>query len=136
MCILVITRLLTFSSDILAELDLPRSGIQEILLEYPMGFMDDFEKVDMPDSAMTNQTIMWYYSGQIHIRNMLNNIQRELYPPEGKCTWSQIGLEDAIADVTGGRQRTSCPRYCAAGPLPSATPGMERPLAGWLEVER
>ncbi|KAL8970058.1 MAG: hypothetical protein Q9183_001697 [Haloplaca sp. 2 TL-2023] len=71
-------------SDILAELDLPRSGIQEILLEYPMGFMDDFEKVDMPDSAMTNQTIMWYYSGQIHIRNMLNNIQRELYPPEDK----------------------------------------------------
>lgn len=73
-------------SDILAELDLPRSGIQDISLDYPKGFMDDFEKVDMPDSAMTNQTIMWYYSGQIHIRNMLNNIQCELYPPEGKYT--------------------------------------------------
>ncbi|KAL8999803.1 MAG: hypothetical protein Q9169_001476 [Polycauliona sp. 2 TL-2023] len=72
-------------SDILAELDLPRSGIQNIgTVEYPKGFMDDFEKADMPDSAMPNQTMMWYYSGQIHIRNMLNDIQSELYPPEDK----------------------------------------------------
>ncbi|KAL8733456.1 MAG: hypothetical protein Q9166_002082 [cf. Caloplaca sp. 2 TL-2023] len=71
-------------SDILAELDLPRSGIQNITLDYPKGFMDDFEKADMPDSAIPNQTIMWYYSGQIHIRNMLNDIQSELYPPEDK----------------------------------------------------
>ncbi|KAL8857140.1 MAG: hypothetical protein Q9178_006316 [Gyalolechia marmorata] len=71
-------------SDILAELDLPRSGIQNITLDYPKGFMDDFEKADMPDSAMPNQTMMWYYSGQIHIRNMLNDIQSELYPPEDK----------------------------------------------------
>lgn len=46
--------------------------------------MDDFEKADMPDSAIPYQTIMWYYSGQIHIRNMLNDIQSELYPPEGE----------------------------------------------------
>ncbi|KAL9002148.1 MAG: hypothetical protein Q9188_004910 [Gyalolechia gomerana] len=71
-------------SDILAELDLPRSGIQDISLDYPRGFMDDFEKADMPDSAIPFQTIMWYYSGQIHIRNMLNDIQSELYPPEDK----------------------------------------------------
>ncbi|KAI4089929.1 MAG: hypothetical protein LQ348_003988 [Seirophora lacunosa] len=71
-------------SDILAELDLPRSGIQDINLDYPKGFMDDFEKADMPDSAIPYQTIMWYYSGQIHIRNMLNDIQSELYPPEGE----------------------------------------------------
>lgn len=76
---------LTYScSDILAELDLPRSGIQDIQQDYPKGFMDDFEKADMPDSAIPYQTIMWYYSGQIHIRNMLNDIQSELYPPEGK----------------------------------------------------
>ncbi|KAL8990997.1 MAG: hypothetical protein Q9177_000476 [Variospora cf. flavescens] len=71
-------------SDILAELDLPRSGIQDISLDYPKGFMDDFEKADMPNSAIPYQKIMWYYSGQIHIRNMLNKIQSELYPPEGK----------------------------------------------------
>ncbi|KAL8681305.1 MAG: hypothetical protein Q9186_002569 [Xanthomendoza sp. 1 TL-2023] len=72
-------------SDILAELDLPRSGIQNIMsVEYPKGFMDDFEKADMPDLAIPNQTIMWYYSGQIHIRNMLNDIQSELYPPQDK----------------------------------------------------
>ncbi|KAI4239086.1 MAG: hypothetical protein LQ349_000630 [Xanthoria aureola] len=71
-------------SDILAELDLPRSGIQNITLDYPKGFMDDFEKANMPDSAIPNQTMMWYYSGQIHIRNMLNDIQSELYPPQDK----------------------------------------------------
>ncbi|KAL9614805.1 MAG: hypothetical protein Q9167_000715 [Letrouitia subvulpina] len=69
-------------SDILAELDLPRSGIQDIPLGYPKGFMDDFEKVSMPNSAIPHQTIMLYYSGQIHIRNILNDIQHELYPPE------------------------------------------------------
>ncbi|KAL8777731.1 MAG: hypothetical protein Q9194_002391 [Teloschistes cf. exilis] len=75
------------SADILAELDLPKSGIQDIQLEYPKGFMDDFEKADMPDSTVPpNQTMMCYYSGQIHIRNMLNNIQCELYPPEGHDT--------------------------------------------------
>ena len=74
------------NSDILAELDLPRSGIQNIgNVEYPKGFMDDFEKADMPESAVPNQTMMWYYSGQIHIRNMLNDIQSELYPPKGRC---------------------------------------------------
>ncbi|KAL8664683.1 MAG: hypothetical protein Q9202_002818 [Teloschistes flavicans] len=72
------------SADILAELDLPKSGIQEINIDYPKGFMDDFEKADMPESTIPNQTMMCYYSGQIHIRNMLNNIQCELYPPEDK----------------------------------------------------
>lgn len=73
-----------YRSDILAELDLPKSGIQDIQLEYPKGFMDDFEKADMPEASIPTQTMMCYYSGQIHIRNMLNNIQCELYPPEGK----------------------------------------------------
>ncbi|KAI4196114.1 MAG: hypothetical protein LQ350_006750 [Teloschistes chrysophthalmus] len=71
-------------TDILAELDLPKSGIQDIQLEYPKGFMDDFEKADMPEASIPTQTMMCYYSGQIHIRNMLNNIQCELYPPEDK----------------------------------------------------
>ncbi|KAL9602108.1 MAG: hypothetical protein Q9219_002104 [cf. Caloplaca sp. 3 TL-2023] len=94
-------------SDILAELDLPRSGIQDITLDYPRGFMDDFEKADMPESAVPYQTIMWYYSGQIHIRNMLNDIQSELYPPEGMhgstsppkgawLTWTDLDKERAV----------------------------------------
>ena len=90
------------NSDILAELDLPRSGIQNIgNVEYPKGFMDDFEKADMPDSAVPNQTMMWYYSGQIHIRNMLNDIQSELYPPEGRRLATSI--HGTMADMPNYR---------------------------------
>lgn len=62
--------------------------------------MDDFEKADMPESTVPpNQTMMCYYSGQIHIRNMLNNIQCELYPPEGKHEDKvHLGLACAAAD--------------------------------------
>ena len=50
--------------------------------------MDDFEKANISDDpTMSHERIMWYYSGQIHIRNILNAIQHELYPPEGMLTW-------------------------------------------------
>lgn len=67
-------------SDILAELDLPRSGIQDIIgVNYPKGFLEqaDFEDFNDEESSM-----MFYYSGQIHIRNVLNEIQSNLHPPE------------------------------------------------------
>ena len=74
--------------DILAELDLPRSGIQDIELEYPKGFTElaDFEDIDnqgynVPGSV---QKMMGYYSFQIHIRNSLNSMQKDLHPPENR----------------------------------------------------
>ena len=75
-------------SDILAELDLPRSGIQDIELEYPKGFSElaDFEHIDnqgynVPGSV---KKMMSYYSFQIHIRNSLNSMQKDLHPPENR----------------------------------------------------
>ena len=75
-------------SDILAELDLPRSGIQDMELEYPKGFSElaDFERIDnhgynVPGSV---KKMMSYYSFQIHIRNSLNSMQKDLHPPENQ----------------------------------------------------
>jgi len=73
-------------SDILAELDLPRSGIQDMELEYPKGFSElaDFEHIDNQDVNVPGavQKMMSYYSFQIHIRNSLNSMQKDLHPPE------------------------------------------------------
>lgn len=69
--------MLTASSDILAELDLPRSGIDGIEgVAYPNGFVEqaDFEH------DVNSETKMFYYSGQIHIRGILNDIQAGLHP--------------------------------------------------------
>ena len=74
--------------DILAELDLPRSGIQDIELEYPKGFSElaDFEHVDSQGYNVPGavQKMMSYYSFQIHIRNSLNSMQKDLHPPENR----------------------------------------------------
>lgn len=67
-------------SDILAELDLPRSGIQELReVQYPTGYIEPTEYSTWESSETQ---IMGYYSGQIHIRNQLNDIQKDLYAPE------------------------------------------------------
>lgn len=72
-------------SDILAELDLPRSGIQDVTgVNYPKGFL---EQADFGDFNDEESSMMFYYSGQIHIRNVLNEIQSNLHPPESMYTF-------------------------------------------------
>ena len=95
-------------SDILAELDLPRSGIQDVTnVDYPKGFLEqaDFGQMDDDDSTM-----MFYYSGQIHIRNVLNEIQSNLHPPEStynfqRCTQVGNSRKD-IPDLDNATRRT------------------------------
>lgn len=75
---------LTKISDILAELDLPRSGIQDVVgVKYPKAFVEEAELKRMDDE---DSTMMFYYSGQIHIRNVLNQIQSNLHPPDSLST--------------------------------------------------
>ena len=70
-------------SDILAELDLPRSGIQDITdVQYP----NDYVKPGEYHHWDTDKKIMGYYSGQIHIRNSLNMIQTDLYAPASESS--------------------------------------------------
>ncbi|MCJ1295581.1 hypothetical protein MMC34_007144 [Xylographa carneopallida] len=79
-------------SDILAELDLQRSGIerteQEGDVSYPNGVSEDSTNlvaIDKPEGM-----VLAYYSFQITLRTTLNKIQMLLYPP-GENT-GQISL--------------------------------------------
>lgn len=68
-------------SDILVELDLPCSGIQELReVQYPTEFIEPDKNNRVWENSETQ--ILAYYSGQIHIRNQLNDIQKNLYAPE------------------------------------------------------
>lgn len=69
---------LQLESDILAELDIPPSGIQEVQQDvpYPKGTVGQGELVDGDTSR---PEVMVYYSFQLHMRKLLNDIQKELY---------------------------------------------------------
>jgi hypothetical protein len=60
-------------SDILAEFDFKPSGLQDELVGFPG------ESAENP----LDMEIMWYYAFQVQLRNTLNLIQNELYPPQG-----------------------------------------------------
>lgn len=69
---------LQLESDILAELDIPPSGIQEVQedVPYPKGTMGQGEFVH---GDTGRPEVMVYYSAQLYMRKLLNDIQKELY---------------------------------------------------------
>ncbi|GKZ36697.1 hypothetical protein AbraIFM66950_007872 [Aspergillus brasiliensis] len=71
---------LQLESDILAELDLPASGISraEARIELPKG-----RTLSLPnDPAAPNTMMMFFYSAQIHLRKVLNRVHTDLYKVE------------------------------------------------------
>lgn len=70
-----------FNSDILAELDLPASGISrfEDRLYTEAGLFISANELQTPDPLT-----MIYYLAQIHLRKVLNRVHTELYKAE--CT--------------------------------------------------
>lgn len=76
-------------------------------VNYPKGFLEqtDFGHMDDDDS-----TLMFYYSGQIHIRNVLNEIQSNLHPPESTYAFPTVHtsrkLKKGAADVENATRRT------------------------------
>ncbi|PYH63207.1 putative C6 finger domain protein [Aspergillus vadensis CBS 113365] len=71
---------LQLESDILAELDLPASGISraEARIELPKG-----RTLSLPnDPAAPNTMMMFFYSAQIHLRKVLNRVHTDLYKRE------------------------------------------------------
>jgi hypothetical protein len=72
------------SRDILAELDLQPSGIEDLHKRSENGV--PFPQIIPEEQGESGQPdrIMLYYSFQIHLRKTLNNIQPFLYPPDGK----------------------------------------------------
>ncbi|QMW36968.1 hypothetical protein G4B11_000204 [Aspergillus flavus] len=76
-------------SDILAELDLPASGISrsEARISLPKGrFTLNFSN----EVSTPNTTMMFYYSAQIYLRKVLNRVHTELYKvnKQGHTHWS------------------------------------------------
>ena len=71
-------------SDILAELDIPPSGIQEVQADvpYPKGTSDPG---GLSSGEAETSEIMTYYSAQLYLRKLLNDIQKELYQESEFC---------------------------------------------------
>jgi hypothetical protein len=75
---------LQLESDILAELDLPASGISRLegRMSFPRGVFVHYipNEIDSPVMKM-----MYYYSAQIHLRKVLNRVHTDLYKAESEC---------------------------------------------------
>jgi hypothetical protein len=75
--------LLTLLSDILAELDLPASGISRHetfdTVPLPKGVTLDV----LPALGHQDTMLMVYYSAQVALRKTLNHIHKELYAKDG-----------------------------------------------------
>ncbi|KAG2411767.1 hypothetical protein HFD88_009323 [Aspergillus terreus] len=80
---------LQLESDILAELDLPASGISrsEARIALPKGRFT----LSLPNEISAPSTMMmFFYSAQIHLRKVLNRVHTDLYKVEkqGQTRWS------------------------------------------------
>ena len=80
---------LQLESDLLAELDVPASGISrsEGRIPIPKGKWT----IDLPnDPTAPNTMMMLFYSAQIHLRKLLDRVHTDLYKvdKQGKTRWS------------------------------------------------
>jgi hypothetical protein len=71
-------------SDILAELDLPASGISraESRIGLPKG---RFTLPWQNEMSAPSTMMMFFYSSQIHLRKVLNRVHTDLYKVESKA---------------------------------------------------
>lgn len=80
---------LQLESDLLAELDIPASGISRS--EGRMGLPKGMYTIVLPDDLSAPSTMMMLcYSAQIHLRKVLNRVHTDLYKVEkqGQTRWS------------------------------------------------
>ncbi|KAL9123958.1 MAG: hypothetical protein Q9217_006666 [Psora testacea] len=71
---------LQLESDILAEIDFPPSGIRNISgVEYPHGYFP--EDAQPPQDTPRKSQVMIFYTYQLHLRNLLDATQQDVYPP-------------------------------------------------------
>ncbi|KAL4889120.1 hypothetical protein BDV59DRAFT_210531 [Aspergillus ambiguus] len=95
---------LLYESDLLAELDLPHSGIVhfEELVDLPGGFEDDDEEEDEEDTAenahgstvradSVGQDELWYFLAEIALRRLLNRVSHMIYQKDNSLTLASLG---------------------------------------------
>ncbi|KAJ5143167.1 uncharacterized protein N7515_001954 [Penicillium bovifimosum] len=100
---------LQLESDLLAELDIPASGISrsEGRMELPKGKFT----ITLPNDLSAPQTMMMlFYSAQIHLRKVLNRVHTDLYKVEkqGQTRWSST-VQSALS-LNLDLWRSSLPR--------------------------
>jgi hypothetical protein len=89
---------LQLESDLLAELDIPASGISrsEGRIQLPQGQF----AITLPDDlSASSSLIMMFYSAQIHLRRILNRAHSELYnvKRQGGIQWSST-VQEALSE--------------------------------------
>lgn len=88
---------LQLESDLLAELDIPASGISRS--EGRMGLPKGKYTIVLPDDLSAPSTMMMlFYSAQIHLRKVLNRVHTDLYKVEkqGQTRWSS-NVQEALS---------------------------------------
>lgn len=105
LCERVYWNALLFESDLLAELDLPHSGIVQFeeSIGLPSGFAnyENYEQLDEgPDSAnaqLVGRDELWYFLAEIALRRLLNRVSQLIYSKDSVATMS--ALEPVVAEL-------------------------------------
>ncbi|KAF9883445.1 hypothetical protein FE257_003443 [Aspergillus nanangensis] len=88
---------LLYESDLLAELDLPHSGIVhfEELVDLPGGFEeeDDEDEDDAvaPKNEIARRDELWYFLAEIALRRLLNRVSHMIYQKDNSLTLASLG---------------------------------------------
>ncbi|KAF2835678.1 C6 zinc finger domain-containing protein [Patellaria atrata CBS 101060] len=85
---------LLFESDLLAELDLPHSGIVQFeeTVGLPGGFEEEGEEIVGRDE-------LWYFLAEIALRRLLNRVSHLIYTKETAMTSTTATLEPLVAEL-------------------------------------
>jgi hypothetical protein len=83
---------LLFESDLLAELDLPHSGIvqYEEVVDLPGGF-------EQEDDESAGRDDLWYFLAEIALRRLLNRVSQLIYSKDSMA--STASLEPVVAEL-------------------------------------
>jgi hypothetical protein len=84
---------LLFESDLLAEMELPHSGIVQLeeLFGLPSAFEPDGEKPTAPD-------YLWYFLAEIGLRRLLNRVSNSIYSISAPITNTAV-LEPIVSEL-------------------------------------
>ncbi|KFX92161.1 hypothetical protein O988_07389 [Pseudogymnoascus sp. VKM F-3808] len=96
---------LLFESDLLAELDLPHSGIVQFeeCVGLPGGFVEfeHFDHMDDTEAGDNAQFVgrdeLWYFLAEIALRRLLNRVSQLIYSKDSVATMS--ALEPVVAEL-------------------------------------
>ncbi|RMY54431.1 hypothetical protein D0863_13637 [Hortaea werneckii] len=91
---------LLIESDLLAELDLPHSGIVQFeeIMRLPRSFPYDVT-IAGPDEELPGDDDLWYFLAEIALRRLLNRVSHLIYTHKRSATFSIASLEPVVAEL-------------------------------------